>query len=158
MLTQEYLQSILHYDKDTGIFTWLQLLSKKIKTGNIAGTYNNKKYRQICINGKSYKAHRLAWFYTHGSWPNIIDHINGIVSDNSLNNLRNGTQRENNINRSIHRGGKLPGFQYDKKCDKYQSKIRIGYKNKHIGYYNTKLEAYEAYVSMAWIINEVNKL
>ena len=90
-LTQEYLKSILDYDLDTGIFTWKINKAKRTKIGDIAGwSYNG--YREIEINDKKYKAHRLAWLYVYGEMPNkLIDHIDGNRSNNKISNLREAT-------------------------------------------------------------------
>jgi len=75
------LKSNLHYDPDTGVFTWLKFRSRYAKVGAVAGCVENhhsgKKYLTINFAGKLYLAHRLAWFYVHGIEPNQIDHING---------------------------------------------------------------------------------
>ena len=45
---------------------------------------------------RQYKAHRLAWFYVHGEWPDgEIDHINWVKNDNRICNLRVVTHSEN---------------------------------------------------------------
>jgi hypothetical protein len=63
------------------------------------GTSNGFGYLRITVLGKSYYAHRLAWFYMNGEWPDQIDHINGIKSDNRIENLRNVTVQQNNQNK-----------------------------------------------------------
>ena len=80
MITQSELKNILHYNQDTGVFTW-------IKNSIVAGTVEKKGYIAIKINRKSYKAHRLAWLYIYGNFPKEqIDHLNGIKNDNCINN------------------------------------------------------------------------
>lgn len=96
MLTKERLQELLIYNTVTGIFTWKVNRRGTAKAGTVAGRPNNKGYIDISIDGKRYKAHRLAWLYITGSWPeNQIDHINRIRDDNRLANLRDVTQSEN---------------------------------------------------------------
>ena len=79
-LTQERLKEILHYDLDTGVFTWVDCNSDKPMNGKIAGTRHNmgytsigidgKVYLSIGIDGKVYLSHRLAWLYVNGFHPN----------------------------------------------------------------------------------------
>ena len=88
-LTQDYLKSILHYDPDTGVFTWLKKLSNNTKVMGVAGTIAQDGYVKIRINSQGYPAHRLAWFYFYGTFPQEqLDHINLNRSDNAIKNLR----------------------------------------------------------------------
>lgn len=147
MITQEELKELLEYDENTGIFTWKISTNFKIKIGDIAGSLQIRGYRQITINKKRYLAHRLAWLYVYGEWSKgQIDHINGIRDDNRIENLRVVTPRENNQNQKCHRDGKLVGATYSKSSKKWQAAIRVKGKLKHLGCYNTELEAHEAYL------------
>lgn len=161
MITQSQLQELLHYNENTGIFTWRQKTShaSRIQIGDIAGSVDSKGYICVGINNKRYKAHRLAWLYINGEWPqNHIDHINGITNDNRIENLRNVTHRQNHQNRKEHRNGILIGATYSKYKNKWQAQIQINGKLKHIGYYNSELEAHEAYAAVNWFLSEVEKL
>lgn len=108
MITQEYLKSVLNYNPDTGIFTWLNPRNRPLKKrGGIAGYINSIKYRVIKTNGKAYLAHRLAWLYMTGSFPkNQIDHLNKIRGDNRWANLKGVTNAENCRNKSISKNNK----------------------------------------------------
>lgn len=52
-------------------------------------------YRSIDIEGSKYLAHRLAWLYMTGEWPEyLIRHKNEKNDDNSWDNLVNTTPKE----------------------------------------------------------------
>nr|UVX44468.1 MAG: zinc-binding loop region of homing endonuclease [Bacteriophage sp.] len=65
-LTQDRLKELLHYNHDTGIFTWVQRASKSVRVGNSAGSKNKSGYIDIRIDKSLHKAHRLAWLYIYG--------------------------------------------------------------------------------------------
>lgn len=60
MLTQEQIKRVLHYNKDSGVFTWLQPVAKRIAIGDVAGNHDRKGYVRIRFKGVLYHAHRLA--------------------------------------------------------------------------------------------------
>ncbi|WP_241622504.1 HNH endonuclease [Rosenbergiella australiborealis] len=98
---QNFLKSILHYDPCTGLFTH-KTQRGGVKKGSLAGNKNKSNYVVIRINHKAYRAHRLAWLYTYGMWPTgMLDHINNDRSDNSIYNLREASNSENNQNKNL---------------------------------------------------------
>jgi len=92
----------LRYDADTGDFIWKEVVpiragDKAYNTkfaGKVAGKVvpNSDKYLagyvSIHISSLMIKAHRLAWWFHYGEWPNgEINHINHIRGDNRISNL-----------------------------------------------------------------------
>ena len=93
--TQDTLKSLLDYNAETGWFRWRERRGCS-HAGKVAGTRDKKGYWNIMIFRRQYKAHRLAWFYVHGEWPDgEIDHINWVKNDNRICNLRVVTHSEN---------------------------------------------------------------
>jgi hypothetical protein len=65
----------------------------------LAGSKDRKGYVIIRVDNNVYKAHRLAWLYVYGEWPDgEIDHINRNKSDNRIENLRVVTRSQNQMN------------------------------------------------------------
>lgn len=96
MLTQSQLKECLHYNPDTGDFTWIKPLANRMHAGDIAGAKDKSGYIYIKFNSKKYSGHRLAWFYIHGEFPGCdIDHINLKRNDNRIKNLRKASRSEN---------------------------------------------------------------
>jgi len=141
------LLSVLHYDPSSGVFVWNKTLSNAAVSGARAGSFQKTKHRQIQINGKKYKEHRLAWLYIYGKMPeHEIDHINGNPSDNRICNLRDVTHRENGNNLIKHRKGKLAGCYYSQAAKAWLAQIQINGKWKYLGKHPTEKEAHEAYL------------
>ena len=117
MITQERLRRLLHYEPETGVFTWLERSSPHSKghVGRVAGAFDVRGYWRIKIDYKSYRAARLAWFYMTGEWPTQeIDHINRNPADNRWINLRSVDGSQNTYNRDFgaSRGIKRSGRKY----------------------------------------------
>lgn len=156
-LTQEYIKDLLFYSKKTGVFTWKKNISNVIK-GSEAGSFDGNGYIRIKINRKDYRAHRLAWLYVTGNWPEkLLDHINGDKSDNSFKNIRNATYTDNNRNSILNKKSKsgYKGVSWRKKEKTWYARIRIGRDDADklgmngnclsLGFHETAIKAHEAY-------------
>ena len=96
-LTQIQVREMFSYDN--GKLYWRKKTAKKIVVGMEAGTFrHNDGYRQIMIDCKVYRTHRLIFLYHHGWTPEIIDHVNQDPTDNRVENLRSATRVENAYN------------------------------------------------------------
>lgn len=140
MLTQERLKELLHYNPDTGIFTWIDLKTKRRKLNPVAG-FSDKGYIRIDIGKDKYRAHRLAWLYVYGEWPKKdIDHINHIRSDNRIENLRDVTAQQNHNNRSATKRSKsgVNGVSFE---GKWRARIYVDKKQVNLGVFYDLFEA-----------------
>lgn len=147
MLTQAKLKQLLRYDPMTGKFTRLVSYGHGVSVGDIAGSTNNQGYESIRVLGKAYAAHRLAWLYMEGVWPNIIDHINGVRNCNKWANLREATNSINNQNRHKANRTSAVGLLGVTSCGKrFRANIHCDGKKLHIGVFVTAEDAYAAYV------------
>lgn len=144
------LRFLLDYNKDTGMFVWKNdpKMTLKTKVGKVAGSVNNRGYWRIQIDRKTYQAHRLAWMYMHGKFPDgQIDHINRIKTDNRISNLRECTNAENAQNRPIQKNNKsgFIGVFWRDLDKKWVAQIKINGKPIRIGLFDNKIDAHNAY-------------
>ena len=105
-MNQSILKDHLSYDPATGQFTRKVALCNRVKVGDIAGSKVVNGYSAIRLNGRLFKAHRLAWLYMTGAWPSEIDHINGVKSDNRFDNLRECSHKQNMENQRLKSSNK----------------------------------------------------
>jgi len=153
-ITHKRLVELLFYDSESGIFT------RKIATGNggrwkvgsVSGSIHSKKqgYVEISVDGDIYYAHRLAWFYVYGEWPeNDIDHKDHNTTNNSIYNLRDVTRSENMQNRiKAQKNNKTGMLGAHQRVDRkgIRSRISIGGKQVNLGVFETAELAHQAYI------------
>lgn len=146
-LTQAYLKSILHYDQESGLFTWGKNRDST-RIGAVAGTTNASGYVVITHKKRKYYAHRLAWLYVTGCWPaDEIDHRDVNPSNNKWDNLREATHSQNHRNR---KGIAKHGYKGVTQADnRWRAQIQVGGVRKHLGSFKTPEEAHEAYKAAA---------
>lgn len=148
MLTQATIAEFYLYDKETG-----NLIHRKDnnarKAGSVAGSPNPFGYQKIGFKGKVYSAHRMIWILFNGDIPDglCIDHINGNKSDNRIENLRLVTHKQNmeNVGRPATNVSGYKGVSWWKATGKWKAQICHAGKKYHIGLYETKEEARDAY-------------
>lgn len=134
-LTAERLRELLDYDAETGVFRW-RVTRTRAKAGNVAGSRRNG-YIVIGCDGTSYFAHRLAWLYVYGRWPApLIDHINGVRSDNRLANLRECSHTKNMWNMRLSRANTsgVKGVTWNRLVGAWQALV-IANGREHYGFF-----------------------
>jgi hypothetical protein len=148
-LSRERLAQLFSYDPETGHFIRLPGGSYRPKGGDVAGCIKSD-YVVIRVDGVLYRAHRLAFLYMTGAWPeNEVDHLNGIKSDNRWKNLRDVTLAENRQNQIRARKNSktgLLGAHFDTNRNQFKAEICISGKNRNLGYFDTAADAHAAYL------------
>ena len=90
---------------------------------------------------------RLHRFIMDARPGEIVDHINGNGLDNRKCNLRICSLQENNHNckKPRHNTSGYKGVYWHKLCKKWGAQIRVNKKELHLGLFDTKEKAYDAY-------------
>lgn len=146
MVDAELVRRRLSYDPETGIFHW------KVgpRRGMEAGNRRASGYVIIGMCGYLIMAHRLAWLYVHGVWPeHQIDHKDGL--SNAIANLRAASHGQNCQNtRSTNRNG-FKGVSRVTGSPKWRARIGSGSKgtSQYLGCFDTPEAAHEAYCAAA---------
>lgn len=151
----ELLRSLLDYDPLTGKICWSkrgcpQNDHGKIGKGNVdlltfnealAGTEalrwdDGEGYLIGSLLGVTRKSHRVAWAIYYGEWPKApLDHINGVRSDNRIENLREVTFTQNMRNAkkfATNRSG-ITGVHWIKTSQKWGATISLGNRKVWLG-------------------------
>lgn len=160
-LTAERARELFSYDQLTGRITRIIRRGNQSK-GSVAGYLNENGYVQIEVDGRGYLGHRVVWLMSNGAWPeNEIDHINGVRSDNRVDNLRDVTRTTNNENKKGPNTNSSTGFlgvSWRKSRSKYRAAIKCNGRQVHLGYFSFPEEAHEAYIEAKRRLHEGNTL
>jgi len=155
LVTAEELRQLLHYDPLTGDFTWRVTRGRSAKAGALAGhdcgVRSEKRRVVIGLNGRLYRAGRLAWLYMTGQWPEtLVDHKDGDYRNHRWLNLRdvdNTTNVENQ--RRAARSNKssgLLGVTWNKERGAWQAQIKVKRKTTVLGFDQDPHKAQRLYI------------
>jgi hypothetical protein len=162
-LTAEIVRELLDYDPSTGVFTWRQ---RPLRVGReradrawntrYAGKRTGNRvlsgHLQILIFGRQYSAHRLAWIYVKGEWPeHEVDHWDTNPSNNRWGNLRAATRSQNEANKNltVRNSSGFKGVNWETRRQKWRAEIQVNRAHIFLGYFDTAEAAYAAYVAAA---------
>ena len=137
-LTQAILKQVLHYDSRTGTWTWRKRSDYRSQwngrfAGKPAGSIDpDNGYLRIRVKigdiNRLYYAHRLAFLYVTGEWPQVeADHRDLDRAYCAWDNLRPATRSQNNLNhplRSDNTTGQK-GVWLDHRSGKYSAEVTI---------------------------------
>lgn len=153
MITHALLLSLIHYNPRTGVFTRLAIPNGsgrgKRPVASVAATPKGDGYMRVYVDGRRYSAHRLAFFYMMGRWPDPeVDHKDGDGSNNRWRNLRESTRAANQQNQRraqrSNRHSRLLGVK--KNGNGWTAKIVFYGLSIGLGTYGTPAEAHAVYV------------
>ena len=153
MITQEYVKELFDYHQD-GYLIWKSRRSK-VTLLMVAGTKettDTHQYKDIKIDGKSYRTHRVIFLWHHGWLPKTVDHEDTNTDNNKISNLRPATDSQSCMNRKKQKtpsSSRFKGVSWDKEMKKWSACIRIDRKLKRIGIFKDEVEAANAYDAKA---------
>lgn len=152
-LTPDRLREVLDYDPASGWFTWRENHRMPALRGARAGGVgpSTRGYRYICVDGRIYQAHRLAWLYVYGCWPsNKIDHRNLEHDDNAIANLRDATDSQSAANRRASRSNAvgLKGVTLIRPGH-WRARITVNHRQINLGRFRDPEAAHAAYADAA---------
>lgn len=146
MLTQERLKQLLHYDPETGVFTRLvSVKGFKAAKGVSPGWVSVGGYLCVCVDGRQYLAHRLAWLYTYGEMPkSVIDHIDRVKTNNAITNLRLASKQLNALNINLQANNTSGVTGVCRHQGKWMARIKINGVDRYLGRFDTIEDAAKA--------------
>jgi HNH endonuclease/AP2 domain len=126
-----------YFEYKNGELYWKKLHGRKNTIGKKAGFLYKDGYIGVGFNKKQYKVHRIIYEMHYGYCPKFLDHINGIKSDNRIENLRETTRNQNGYNTklNINNTTGIKGVRLDKKTNKYRVTFRVNKKMINFGSY-----------------------
>lgn len=150
MLTQARLHELIRYDHQTGQFFWRKIRKGVSSTDQPAGCVGANGYIYISVDNNKLLAHRIAWLYVYGEWPDYhLDHINHNTQDNRIENLRDAPRAINMHNQRKAHVDSLTGFMgvtFEKARNLYVAKITVNRKSVFVGRFKTAQAAHDAFI------------
>lgn len=175
--SQEELKRVLSYNPDTGLLLWEERPRSDFATDRSHKVWNARYAGQPALNGvgkKGYrvgrifsimvKSHRVIWKMVTGEEPVVIDHEDGVRTNNRWTNLLDTTDQGNAKNRKQYTNNKsgITGVYWNKACGKWHAQIAHEGRKVNLGFFTELEDAREARakaeLSMAYHPNHGRKV
>jgi hypothetical protein len=129
---------VLNPEYESGL-AYRTTISSRAVAGKMAGKRTLDKYLQVRIKGIDYICSRIVWYLATGLDPGSdeIDHVDHNPLNNSIDNLRICTRRQNNTYQSIRKDNTsgYKGVSWRKDTGIYTAHLQVDKKRMHIGYH-----------------------
>ena len=146
LLTADRLRALLHYEPLTGVFT-RRIARGNSRAGAVVGSIDVRGYRIIAVDKRDYRAHRLAFLYMTGKWPEgDVDHRFGVHDDNRWSEIRDVSHSVNGENQRGPRANTTSGYLgvASRANGMFTAQIRV--RGTHV-YFSDPATAHEAYLA-----------
>lgn len=159
-LSPELIRQLLDYDPRTGLFVWRRRVEQAGADKAFNRRFSGKPalynvgangYPAGSIKCVSVYAHRVAWAWMTGKWPDgEIDHIDGNRTNNAFSNLRLASRQDNAMNLGARKAKRsaLPKGVFignRKSPNPFRAQIVVGKRAIHLGVFRSPDEASAAY-------------
>lgn len=152
-----YLNECFYADYEMGKLFWKERPLSHFKNGSTrqiflkrfagkeAGTIGRFGYVVVTIDKSIYRAHRIIYKMRHGDCPELLDHIDGCVTNNRPENLRPATTSQNMANAKTPSGNYYRGVVKYKHASGWYSMIMKDGENHYLGSFKCPTLAAFAY-------------
>jgi HNH endonuclease len=108
------------------------------KAGSFADYKESNGYLRVRVDGVRYGVHQIVFCMQNGYIPNMIDHINGIKTDNRIENLRIANYSQNGYNKPLGKTCKsgVKNVKWVLHMKKWQVRLRVEKTPKIVGYFD----------------------
>ena len=147
MITQKTVRAL--FDYRDGELIRPRDAGRRWKAGTAADYKRPDGYGQVRVAEKLHYTHRVIWLWHHGEMPKYIDHADGDRRNNRIENLRAATWAQNQRNTGKRRQGTSKYKGVFRAAQKWLAQICHESKTRHLGSFDTELEAALAYNAAA---------
>lgn len=129
MLTQERAHEVFEY-RDGNLYWKPRLLSRNRpseKAGLLVGVDDGRGYLKVGVDKKRYYVHQIIFLMHNGKFPKCVDHADGDVANNRIENLREASVSQNMFNTklNIKSTSGVKGVHFNKQKQKWQAKLVV---------------------------------
>lgn len=138
-----------HFKNEIGYKIWNTRFAEK-EAGSIQ-YFKDGARCCVDINTMPYYRHLVVWMLHYKYWPGQLDHKDRDTLNDSIENLREATQSQNNANQAIHKRNKsgYKGVCLCSQTGKWRATIQVYGKYMNLGRFDTPELAHEAYMEAA---------